>query len=164
MNQMFTRNKSINSILVKFYIMSNSSSSKNGSGESVSGTSTKTVEVSRAIHFNFKIDAMTPEKVKNWYNEIVRVPLDLEDKKKPRGQLYIIPIRCKECSFCWEYCPEDVLVKSETLNVKGYYFPTIAEGKETACVHCSMCSDICPDFAIFTEDYEEAHKEEPIKS
>ena len=153
-------NKSIYSILASFYLMGQPSSSTDGNGE----TSTKTVEVSRAIHYNFKINAMTPERVKNWYNEIVRVPLDLEDKKKPRGQLYIIPIRCKECSYCWEYCPEDVLGKSDKLNEKGYYYPTIVEGKETACVHCAMCSDICPDFAIFTEEYKEPKQEETIKS
>jgi 2-oxoglutarate ferredoxin oxidoreductase subunit delta len=157
---MFNVNKSINYISALFYLMSQPSSSKDGNGESAA----KTVEVTRAIHYGFKINAMTPDRVKNWYQEIVRVPLDIEDKKKPRGQLYIIPNRCKECTYCWEYCPEDVLGKSDVLNNKGYYYPTIVEGKETACVHCAMCSDICPDFAIFTEEYQDPETEEPIKS
>ncbi len=153
-------NKSIYCILASFLLMGQPSSSTDGNGE----TSTKTVEVSRAIHYNFKITPMTPDRVKNWYNEIVRVPLDLEDKKQPRGQLYIIPIRCKNCTYCYEYCPEDVLVMSDKLNEKGYNYPTIAKGKDTACVNCAMCTDVCPDFAIFTKEYEEPEKEEPIVS
>jgi len=157
---MFHTKESIYCIFSKIFIMSQPSSSKDGNSKST----TETVEVTRAIHYNFKITAMTPERVKHWYQEIVRVPLDLKDKKKPRGQLYIIPIRCKNCEFCYEYCPEDVLIKSENLNDKGYHYPTIAEGKETDCVNCGMCSDICPDFAIFTEEYDEGKMEERIKT
>lgn len=112
-------------------------------------------EITRAIHFGFKIKAMTPDVVKHWYQQPIRQPLNLDQKKTPRGQLYIILNRCKECNYCIDYCPEDVLALSQHLNNKGYRYPTIAEGKDSACVNCHFCSEICPDFAIYTDDYKE---------
>ncbi|MBI3978345.1 MAG: 4Fe-4S dicluster domain-containing protein [Chloroflexi bacterium] len=81
---------------------------------------------------------------------LTRQPLGLAAVRLPRGQVYTIPDRCKECSFCIEFCPEDVLVESDTINAKGYHYPVVATGKEAACVNCGFCQIICPEFAIYT--------------
>jgi NAD-dependent dihydropyrimidine dehydrogenase PreA subunit len=86
-----------------------------------------------------------------------RLPLDrhLDQFKIPRGQVYIIPQRCKACRFCIEFCPEDVLEESKDLNAKGYHFPVVAAGKEEACVNCRFCTLVCPEFAIHSEEARE---------
>jgi len=77
------------------------------------------------------------------------------EPKVPKGQVYIITERCKECGFCWTFCPLDVLEKSEEMNIKGYHYPRVKEGKETACINCETCTLICPEFAIYTERIDE---------
>lgn len=81
-----------------------------------------------------------------------RRPIDLDDVRVPRGQVFVIPERCKGCRFCIEFCPEDVLVESEGMNAKGYHYPVVAEGQEDACVNCRFCKLVCPEFAIYTEE------------
>lgn len=81
-----------------------------------------------------------------------RIPVDLDTLKIPRGQVYVILERCKGCQLCVAFCPQSVLQVSTAINAKGYHYPEIALGKETACVHCEFCSLICPEFAIFTCD------------
>ncbi len=78
-----------------------------------------------------------------------RTPLDLAKVRIPRGQVFIIPERCKGCKICVEFCPEGVLQVSGEMNAMGYHFPEIAPGKESACVHCEFCTLVCPEFAIF---------------
>ncbi|MDH5401857.1 MAG: 4Fe-4S dicluster domain-containing protein [Candidatus Heimdallarchaeota archaeon] len=90
------------------------------------------------------------KKIEEMYLEFQRNPINLEDVKKPRGSLYIVVDRCKECAYCWEYCPDNVLEVSNQLNSKGYHYPMIKIDKEDNCVHCGMCTEICPEFALFT--------------
>lgn len=79
-----------------------------------------------------------------------RKPIDLNKVQIPRGQVYVIPGRCKGCEICVEFCPEHVLQVSSRINGKGYHYPEVVPGKENACVHCEFCTMICPEFAIFT--------------
>jgi 2-oxoglutarate ferredoxin oxidoreductase subunit delta len=79
-----------------------------------------------------------------------RIPIDLEEITTPRGTVYIIAERCKECELCIVFCPEDVLYSSDQTNAKGYHYPDVVAGKEESCVHCEFCSLVCPEFAIYT--------------
>jgi len=81
-----------------------------------------------------------------------RRPIDLDEVRVPRGQVFVIPERCKGCRFCIEFCPEDVLEESVAMNAKGYHYPVVAEGKEDDCVNCRFCLLVCPEFAIYTEE------------
>ena len=78
----------------------------------------------------------------------LRAPVDRHRVSVPVGSVHIIPERCKECEFCWEYCPKGVLERSRQRNARGYRYPQLVEGK--TCVDCGMCNVICPEFAIFT--------------
>ncbi len=82
----------------------------------------------------------------------VRRPLDSTRVLQPRGQVYVIPGRCKGCKFCIEFCPQDVLVESPQMNAKGYHYPVVAAGKDDACVNCGFCEMVCPEFAIYTRE------------
>lgn len=81
-----------------------------------------------------------------------RTPLDLEGVIIPRGNVYVIPDRCKGCNICIQFCPQDVLQESLSVNAKGYHYPEIVLGKESACVNCEFCMMICPEFAIYTTE------------
>lgn len=69
------------------------------------------------------------------------------------GYLFIKEDYCKECSYCIEFCPQDVLEESESFNEKGYHPPQPANLGD--CVNCNFCGMICPDFAIWAEEAEE---------
>jgi len=79
-----------------------------------------------------------------------RTPLNLDRVTVPRGQVFIIPERCKGCGICVRFCPREVLQVSNGTNAKGYYYPDIVPGKEPDCVHCQFCTLVCPEFAIYT--------------
>lgn len=81
-----------------------------------------------------------------------RVPIDLQRKTQPEGEVVIIPERCKECSMCIEFCPKDVLEVSDEFNRKGYKPPRVSKGKEHACVACFFCEEVCPELAIFIRE------------
>jgi polyferredoxin/NAD-dependent dihydropyrimidine dehydrogenase PreA subunit len=81
--------------------------------------------------------------------QITPEPIDKPTTQTPIGRVFVIPERCKECKYCWEYCPEKVLEASEGVNSQGYHYPQVKQGKESACINCGICEWICPDFAIY---------------
>ncbi len=83
---------------------------------------------------------------------IIREPLNASKFSKPVARVYIIPERCKECDYCWTFCPNEVLEMSDEINVSGYRHPRVKAGKENDCVNCGMCMAVCPEFAIFTKE------------
>jgi len=90
---------------------------------------------------------------------VARQPMDLSLAQVPLGRVHVIAERCKQCNFCINYCPTEVLVYSDEINAKGYHYPVVAEGKESACVHCRFCDLICPELAIYTTEVSEEDKE-----
>jgi len=80
---------------------------------------------------------------------LVREPIKVA-AAKPVARIFIIPERCKECNYCWTFCPNGVLELSNETNSGGYRHPQVKAGKENDCVDCRMCAWICPEFAIYT--------------
>lgn len=78
--------------------------------------------------------------------------MDLHLAQVPEGRVHVIAERCKQCDFCINYCPTDVLAYSDDINAKGYHYPLVAAGKESACILCKFCDLICPELAIYTTD------------
>ena len=76
-----------------------------------------------------------------------RKPLDTEKIKFPKAEIHIIKDFCKGCGFCIEFCPKNVLEKSDEINKRGAYLPEVVD--ESKCVLCGFCMAICPEFAIF---------------
>lgn len=81
-------------------------------------------------------------------------PFGFDKPLTTRGQILIIEDRCKGCSFCVEYCPNDVLELSSKFNKKGYHPPEVV--KADMCVNCGFCRMICPEFAIYNVELEVA--------
>lgn len=88
----------------------------------------------------------------NAADKFVRKPMDLDEAGQPAGEVHVIVERCKECSYCIEYCPADVLVYTEEINARGYHYPIVADGKSESCILCKFCDAICPEMAIYTTD------------
>jgi 2-oxoglutarate ferredoxin oxidoreductase subunit delta len=83
---------------------------------------------------------------------ITRQPINSAKFSKPLARVYIIPERCKECDYCWTFCPNDVLEVSDKINANGYRYPRVKAGKENDCVNCGMCQAVCPEFAIYAKE------------
>jgi 2-oxoglutarate ferredoxin oxidoreductase subunit delta len=88
-----------------------------------------------------------------------RKPLDADEFEAPKGEVQVIPERCKGCGFCIEFCPRNVLAESKDFNSKGYHPPEIAD--INACVYCQLCELICPEFAIYVVEVKKEGEEEP---
>jgi ferredoxin len=84
--------------------------------------------------------------------QILHEPIEKPSGQEPAGRVFVIPERCKECKYCWEYCPEEVLEASHEVNSRGYHYPQVKQGKESACIACGMCEWVCPDFAIYATE------------
>jgi 2-oxoglutarate ferredoxin oxidoreductase subunit delta len=79
-----------------------------------------------------------------------RVPID-----KPvhhHGTVHVIEYRCKECSFCVQFCPQEVLEISDHYNPKGYRPARVKSGKAGDCIACRFCEDVCPEYSIYVEE------------
>jgi len=81
---------------------------------------------------------------------ITRRPINEDRFRRPISRVFFIRERCKECTYCWTFCPEEVLEIGDEINSNGYHYPKVKAGKEDSCVGCRMCTDICPEFAIYT--------------
>lgn len=79
-------------------------------------------------------------------------PFGFDKPAGPRGEIKVIEDRCKGCSFCVEYCPNDVLELSTRFNKKGYHPPEVVAPEK--CVNCGFCRMICPEFAIYNVEIE----------
>ncbi len=77
-----------------------------------------------------------------------------ETVRVPRGQVYVLPERCKECGFCVQFCPEQVLSFSTGINAKGFHYPVVREDRAEACIDCGFCDLICPELAIYSRERE----------
>jgi len=72
-----------------------------------------------------------------------------------RGIIHVIKERCKGCGFCIEFCPMQVLKRSDDFNIHGYHYPTLVEEPPTkVCIACGFCNMICPEFAIYVRPME----------
>lgn len=78
---------------------------------------------------------------------------DAGRKKKKMGRVIIIEDRCKGCGFCIANCPRQVLRISSVFNKKGYHPPEVVD--TTRCVNCHFCEILCPEFAIYSIDYDD---------
>ncbi len=61
-------------------------------------------------------------------------------------------LRCKECEFCVRFCPKDILEISKRYTPKGYRPAQVVPGKESDCIACKFCQDVCPEYAIFVDE------------
>jgi len=61
--------------------------------------------------------------------------------------------RCKACDKCVDACPAGVLsMQAEASSILGAMISVITPD---ACIGCSECELICPDFAIYVADRKE---------
>ncbi len=74
-------------------------------------------------------------------------------RKKRQGQVIVIEDRCKGCGFCIANCPCQVLRVSSVFNKKGYHPPEVNDASR--CVNCHFCEILCPEFAIYTIEYDD---------
>lgn len=62
-----------------------------------------------------------------------------------KGYIEVDKDLCKGCELCITACPQESLVLSQNINVRGYRY---AELMEDNCTGCTNCALVCPDIAI----------------
>jgi 2-oxoglutarate ferredoxin oxidoreductase subunit delta len=71
-------------------------------------------------------------------------------KGKKIGKVIVHRELCKGCGLCVSFCPQNVMVISDTLNQMGYapvkWLDKGNNGK--VCIACAACATMCPDAAI----------------
>lgn len=90
-----------------------------------------------------------------------RKTLDQDQVKPIRGRVEVLKDRCKQCRFCIDFCPKQVLEESTEFNRKGYHPVYAAHPNE--CVNCGLCELICPEFAISVVPLEEGEVKEEAR-
>ena len=67
-----------------------------------------------------------------------------------KQRIKLIKQLCKGCGYCIEFCPNKVFEKSEEITKKGVAPPRIKHPDK--CTLCGLCTRLCPDFALTTEE------------
>lgn len=63
------------------------------------------------------------------------------------GTIQINQARCKGCSLCAAFCPQEVIsLDGDHLNARGYHPAQLSV--ETGCTGCGICAIVCPDACI----------------
>lgn len=73
-------------------------------------------------------------------------------KANKKIEIYIDNDLCKGCDICIELCAENVFIRSEQINSRGYYIPIPASMDK--CTGCMICELICPELAVIIEKSE----------
>ena len=82
--------------------------------------------------------------------------------EKKKGNLVILPSRCKGCSLCVDVCPKQVLALEGRSTATA--FRTVTAVHPDKCILCRKCEYSCPDFAIYaTKDKKKIREEDKIK-
>ena len=79
-----------------------------------------------------------------------RRPLDADQIVATKSEVFVVADRCNGCGFCYDFCPKDVLTRSEKMNKNGVYPPKVVD--ENKCISCGYCRSICPTCAIFIKE------------
>jgi len=81
--------------------------------------------------------------------------------EKRRGELVVLPTRCKGCGLCVETCPKDVLALEGVPS--GTAFRTVRAVRPENCILCRRCEHGCPDFAIYIIKDQEEDEEDNVE-
>ena len=68
--------------------------------------------------------------------------MDTTNAQQDRGTVEIEADLCKGCGLCIAMCPNDLLVRSEDLNRRGYRY---AQYVGSGCNGCGICFHACPE-------------------